>query len=493
MRNIAANFMGQATVALLAFACVPVYVKYLGPEGYGLIGLYTALYTVLGIFDTTIQAFIGRDVARSKANVDWLGFVRRLRTLEGVLACLGLCLAAATAICAHPLAAGFKLSSLSVDAVSDSLLLMSGALALRLLEGLYRGCLMGLEKQVAFNTVFIVTQSSRWLGAVAILSLVSPSIELFFLWQLLVSGFTVAALAALVYASVGVTLRVLPHFASLYSERRFIGGMLVISAGAVLLTQTDKLLLSRLLPMAEFGDYALATVAAGALMLFVAPIADALSPRLVRFWTSGSASSYAEVFHLGAQLVTVVVGSVAITAILFAHWILEIWLHDPELVLRVTPLFQILIFGNLLNAFMWMPYRAQLASGWTGLAARINLAAVVLLVPLILIFVPRYGVLAAAWLWVILNAAYLAFGVHFMFRRLLLTERSRWYVQDIGLPAMVIICFSILFRMLVGEAEGAALRLAIIMSATIMVMFISMLVASQLREKFLSLTRSTRP
>ena len=66
---------------------------------------------------------------------------------------------------------------------------------------------------------------------------------------------------------------------------------------------------------------------------------------------------------------------------------------------------------------------------------RINLAAVVLLVPAILWVVPRYGAFGAACLWIALNAVYVIIGIQLMHRRLLPAEKWRWYLRDVGLPA----------------------------------------------------------
>jgi hypothetical protein len=48
----------------------------------------------------------------------------------------------------------------------------------------------------------------------------------------------------------------------------------------------------------------------------------------------------------------------------------------------------------------------------------------------------HYGAIGAAWIWLILNMSYILIGVHFMYRRLLSTEKWRWYGKDIILPTL---------------------------------------------------------
>lgn len=467
-RNVLANYAGRGTVALLALSLIPVYVRALGPEGYGLIGIYTALYAVLMIVDSAVQVLLSRTAAQAQATGERAMLADRMRSLELLLGSIGLVLVTVFAIAGEYLATGLNRSVLTEEAISFSFLAIGVVLALRLYEGVYRACLMGLDRQVLFNGIFVVSQCLLWAGAGVVVTWFSPTVEAFFVWHMLIVGLTVLMLGLAAYRSVGGMGSARVRLQSLWGERRFIAGLVVISAAAVLLTQTDKFLLVKLLPLAEYGDYVLAATAAGALMLLVAPVADAIYPRLVRHRTTQDTVAYAADFHLGAQWVTVTVGAVACAGGVFALWVLEIWTGDSALALRTAPLFQILLLGNLLNAFMWMPYRAQLAAGWSGLAVRINLVAVLCLVPLIIVVVPKYGALGAAWIWVILNAGYVLVGAHFMFRRLLIGEKMRWYRDDIAKPLFAAALPVAMIDVFAGDVAGDMLRLVVAAMAALL-------------------------
>lgn len=435
LRNAFANGVGQLTTAALALAFIPVYVRVLGPEGYGLIGLYSALYAVLGILDSSFQATMLRSAATSIATDTANDLVIRVRTFEYVLLLLGLIIITLAFAGAEYVATQvIKRSKLLVDDISLSLFWMGVALAFRLFEGLYRGCLMGLERQLAFNVINIMIHLLRWGGVAAVLVWVSPTVQAFFMYQACIALVGSFALAAVTHKIVMPSGRARSDWRILWGDRRFMGGMLVISAAAVLLTQIDKLLLAQLLPLSDFGIYALAATAAGALTLSVAPIVDALHPRLVTHHAASLEHEFAATYHLGAQLVTMVAGTLALLAILYAEDIFVIWTGDRILAEKASPLFQILVLGNLMNAFMWMPYRAQLAIGWTRLSATINVIATVALVPLLLVTAPRYGALGAAWIWVGLNTGYVFLGARWMYRKLLKDEMLEWYVRDLLQP-----------------------------------------------------------
>jgi O-antigen/teichoic acid export membrane protein len=259
-----------------------------------------------------------------------------------------------------------------------------------------------------------------------------------------------------------------------------------------LLTQTDKLLLANLLPLAEFGQYALAATAAGALMLLVAPIADAFYPRLVRSWTMQDEAEFAETFHLAAQLVSVFAGTAAIAGIVYAPWMLQAWTGNQKLAEAVTPMFQILLAGNLLNAFMWIPYRAQLAAGWSGLAAQVNIVSVIVLIPMLILATTRHGALAAAWVWVALNLGYLTIGIHFMYRRLLNDQKLQWYLLDLLLPITGTLAAILLINYSFSN-EHITDALAHAVLSTILGLIMSSFIAQKVKTRIIKQLRQVTP
>src|SRR5437763_911368 len=50
VRSTIANYSGRILSALLSFAFVPVYLRYLGAEAYGLIGVLVAIQSLMQLF-----------------------------------------------------------------------------------------------------------------------------------------------------------------------------------------------------------------------------------------------------------------------------------------------------------------------------------------------------------------------------------------------------------------------------------------------------------
>jgi O-antigen/teichoic acid export membrane protein len=483
-RNVLANYLGQAWSAIMSLAFVPLYIKYLGIEAYGLIGIFVMLQVWLGLLDMGMKPALAREMARyTGGGLDAQSVWDLLRSVE--IIALGIAVLTGVGMF---LGAGWLANNwvqpdqLSIDVVAQAFALMGLVVAARFVENIYTNSIAGLQRQVLQNAVTIVMATLRGVGSVVVLVWVSPTIEAFFVWQGLVSLATAVVFMAVVY-------RILPrppraaHFSVLALRNiwRFATGMLGITFLALLLTQVDKIVLSRILTLEAFGYYSLAAVVAGGLHIMTTPIAAAFYPRFTELITRRDELVLREAYHLGAQLVTVLMGSAAVILIVFSERILLLWTADTELTGQVAPIMGVLALGTFLNCLMWIPYQAQLAHGWTSLSIRINSIAVVLLVPAILLVVPIYGAIGAAWIWVTLNAGYCLIGVHFMYRRILCLEKWAWYRADVLIPITGAAAVAWLCRLVMPTDLGRIGELGVLIASSCCVLAVAAVAAPLVR------------
>ena len=148
---------------------------------------------------------------------------------------------------------------------------------------LYDGGLMGLQRQVLLNSVRWVMATIQHAGAVLVLWLISPSILVYFTWQIFISIIQTLLLAYSVWKSLPVTRKKSSFQKYLLQKNwQFAAGMTGISIVATILTQTDKIILSKLLTLRVFGYYMLAVSVGNALAYLVQPISAALFPKLAQ-------------------------------------------------------------------------------------------------------------------------------------------------------------------------------------------------------------------
>lgn len=436
-KNIAANYLGQGWAALMGLAFIPLYIKYLGMEAYGLIGLFSIMQVWLTLLDMGMTPTLTREMGRFTAGAHSSQSISNLlRSLEilcfSLAALIGLVVWSASGYLASD---WLKAEKLPTEVVAQGLSVMAVVVAFRFVEGIYRGSLFGLQRQVLYNGINSILAAVRHGGAVAVLAWVSPTVQTFFIWQAIISLLTVAVLSVSVH-------RALPKppfpprflLKALASVWQFAGGMMAITFFSLLLTQVDKILLSHLLTLESFGYYALAASGAGLIYMVIGPIAGAIFPQMVDLSTRDDQARLVPVYHLGAQLVTTLSAPAVMLLSFYAGGVVFMWSGNATLAENTAPILSALVLGTFLNGLMYMPGQLQVACGWTSLAIKTDIVALVALIPAIFWVVPRYGAVGAAWIWVVLNAGYILIAVQFMHRRLIPDEKWRWYFADVILP-----------------------------------------------------------
>ena len=99
-----------------------------------------------------------------------------------------------------------------------------------------------------------------------------------------------------------------------------------ISVSAIILTQLDKVILSKLLSLEMFGYYTLAGVASSVVpVMLVGPMFNALFPRFTSLVAMNDEPRSKLLYHQGSQLMAVLVLPVAAVLAFFSFDILLLW------------------------------------------------------------------------------------------------------------------------------------------------------------------------
>lgn len=436
-RNLIANYLGAIWSALVGLAFIPLYIKYLGIEAYGLIGLFATLQTWLVIVDMGMTPTMVREIARftgGRGNADTIRDL--LRSIELIALAIAMIISIGIWLISDWLATDWLRDvNIPTHEVARAFNIMGAVAALRFIEGIYRSCIMGLQQQALFNLINVGLTTLRALGSVGVLAWISPTIEAFFIWQGIVSIITLIILASTTYKILPYNLRS-GKFSTiaLKDVGQFAGGVTLISFAGLILTGVDRILLSTLLPLAEYGRYTLAIVVASVVAIFSGPIITTIYPRLCELVEKKDEKKLAVLFHSSAQLVTVLIGSTAIMIAFFSEHLLLLWTRDAQLSSQTAGLLRLLVLVQLISSLMYVPHNLQLAYGWTSLELKIYSVAIVIVVPLTLWTAPRYGAIGCSWILLTLGLGQLIIGVQIMFKKILTHERKKWYLYDLMIP-----------------------------------------------------------
>ena len=468
----------------MALAFTPLYIHFMGIESYGLVGFFITLQAVFFLLDMGLSATVSRELARLSVEADSGGTIRDLvRTLECFYWGIAF-LAGVSVFLFSPWIAAYWVNSdhLSLKTIEDAVKLMGLVIAFRMPFGFYSGGLLGLQRQVLFNIARVLVETFRHLGVVLILWLVSPTITAFFVWHGAVSILGTLLMALLLWKCLPGRVKPRVRLDVFRKVWRFAAGMSLITILAGVSAQADKVILSKILSLESFGYYTLASVVAAGPYVFIVPLFAALYPRFTQLVANNDQETLKNVYHLGCQLMTVLVLPLAIVISFFSRDLLQIWTQNEGLSANASPILSLLIIGTSLNGMMNLPFALQFAHGWTKLTIYTYSIAILLLIPALIVTANLYGGVGAASIWVILNIGYIVFGLYFMHRKLLKGELRRWYVSDFVKPGIISLVVVGFFWMTMPVESMEIFRILWIVLAFITSLGAAFLMTSSLRR-----------
>jgi len=472
-KNVVANFLGRGISAASTLLFIPLYLRFLGIEAYGVVGFFAVLQTVFAFADIGLTATLNREMARMSVRDDAAPRMRDLvRTIEivywfaAVSAMLGL-VAGAEIVAGHWLTAGHLERTEVVRAVR----MMGVVFALQLPSGLYVGGMLGRERQVLANALQTSWNLLRGGGAVVVLWLASPTLVAFFGWQIAVNAlYVVVTRQALISVLPSAPDRARFRAVLLQEVWRYAAGMFGLALLSAGLSQTDRLAVSKLLSLEQFGYYVMAGALAQVPLLIVGPVASAMFPRFTVLLALGDRAALSELYHRVCQVTSTLALPVGLTLSAFSYFLVLLWTGSTVTAREVWTVVSILSLGYTFLALQIIPYNLALASGWLSLNVTLSVVSLVLMVPLVIALVHRYGLLGGGIAWLCLNAGVTPPLIYFLHRRLLPGEAARWWLQDVGRPfAAVLICIAIGYWLMPAQASRlvGAMFIGVITSAAV--------------------------
>jgi len=437
-RDIGAGLLSSVWSAGIGLACVPVFVHYLGIEAYGIIGFYATTQALMQLLDLGLSPTINREVARCAATGRPAAAANLLHTLSLVYWGTALAIAAAIFFAAGAIASHWlQARNLPPQTIERAVALLGLVIACRWPIGLYQGVLLGSLRIALSSSINMLMVTAANAGAIAVLAFVSPTVEAFFAWQAAVGLAYALAMRRVAWRALGSPSGARFDASELARTWRFAAGMSGVAVSGVVLMQMDKVILSRMLALDDFGRYALAWVVANGLYLILTPTFNVIYPRMSALVARHEEQALAGFYRTGTRLLSAVLFPVAAAAAVFSRELLLLWTRDAHLAESAAPVVSLLLVGTALNGAMHFPYALQLACGLTRLPLTINAFLLATMAPSTLILALQFGALGGAMAWAGLNLVYLLFGTWLTHRRLLRGLGWSWLLADVALPAAV--------------------------------------------------------
>lgn len=426
--NFFSNLAGTSVSAVVLILVTPIYLRYLGADAFGLLGVFITLTSIASLLDMGLTPALTREVARLSATSEGSRQIRTtVRTLEIIYAGAAI-LVYLLAFQVLPMLAEhwLKPNTLNLPTIQYCLQIVAVQLALQLPLSFYTGGFIGMQRQGLMNAITAGMVAARAVGATILLIIFNADVITFFFWQAVVTAIHLLIMASGLW-------RTLPlgaanfRLESLKHVWRYATGMLTITALSILLTQLDKIILSRTLSLEHFGYYMLAWNIASLLLRPAGLVFNAWLPRMTQLATLGSINELSMLYRNGSQLTNILVVPIAIILAVFSNDVLYAYTGNKSLADSTAMALTLLSIGSACNALMHLPYALTLAYGWTRFAIFQNTMAALVVAPLTYWASTHYGLNGGGVGWVAVNLAYVLFSPYFIHRRYLPSELSLWY------------------------------------------------------------------
>ncbi len=447
-RNITANFVGRIVTMVMSILFAPVYIKYIGIEAYGVIGFFITIQTVLSLMDFGMGSTINREMAslsistgNNKQLLDTYKTFEYIYWTISFIAC-GILIALSGYI-AHQ---WLNKNQLDHTTVQKGIIIMAINFFFQFPFNMYNNALLGLQKQVAPNFISAGAAIVKAIGSILVLKYLAATLIAFLTFQALCTFLQVSAVAFYLNKTLFTTgLKARFSKNILVKNWKFTAGIFLTSVLVVLLTQVDKLLLSRMIPLQTFGYYVLAAGVASNLEAIILPISTAYFPQFTQLNASKNDELLKRKFHESSQLIALIVIPIGSVMFFLSKQVLFVWTGNSVIAQNTYILLSILICGMTFNTLMTIPYVLTLAAGWAKFGYRISIVALVFLIPFIFYSTKAYGAMGGASAWALLNIGFLLFAMQYFFSRLMKNEKLKWYWNTVLLPLTISIPLGIGF------------------------------------------------
>jgi len=462
--NIGSNFLGAGYQVVLQIVLLPIVFNALGSEAYGLVGIFAVLTNVFSLLDLGMSPALGRELSRLSAIQNSGGRMRQtISTLEIVCGTLAF-LIGVVLYFGSSLVGQYWITdtTLPLPVVSGCLSWMGLQVAFQFMTSFYNSGLTGLQKIVLLNVLQSILQTVRAAAVVALLY-TAPQwfgltlIEQFFILNAVISGVTLILTAIALYgvlperggasAPAGLFGSVLNRFHAECFQAcwRYAAGMTATMAVVMLLTQMDKLVLSKVLSLEQFGIYSIASGIAIAMTRPAPLIFSAVLPRFTQLVALDDTATLGRTYLKSIRLIAWIVLPAAGVVILFSDPLFNLYLNHNPNAGTIAALASVLIMGYSLHSLTYMPYALSLAYGWTRYGFNISLVACIFALPIILFGALQYGATGAAYGWLILSIGYLIFSIRYLHKRLLPELYPQFYAASVIPACLFILLISVYF------------------------------------------------
>jgi O-antigen/teichoic acid export membrane protein len=428
-RNVVYNLIGQGTVLLLAFVAVKFIYGHLGQDMFGIIQFSQVVAVlVTNALELGISSTLVREV--SGHHEEDPGYIAQLIRTSSLIYWGAAIVIVVVIYLTAPLLVHYWINLKTADpaTAANMIRILGITAAVALPKVLYGSLFRGVQRMELNNGIEVGQSAIQQVGIIVLLSLGITTIGI--AWWIAGTAFLSIAVYAFVARRLFGWRALVPAYSHAVVKRNllFTGHMTSISVLALIQTQADKVIVSKFLPVADLGLYGFASATLGRAAFFYTSVSQAAFPVLAKLYKSGDRAGLLSQYRKLHDLVAY--GTLPLfTLIVFAAWPAYTYLFGSSGAQKLLLPTALLALGFYMNAVLTMPYMVSLAVGKPQIASRLNLLALFVVIPVMLVLILWLGLVGAGISWVFYHVFAYAYMVPRVCRECLEIPVQGWYAH----------------------------------------------------------------
>ncbi|MGF6596939.1 O-antigen/teichoic acid export membrane protein [Paraburkholderia sp. GAS448] len=392
-RNAVVNFLGSALPLIVSFVTVPLYLKHIGAERYGVLAIVWTLQGYFGYFDFGLStatsnriAQLSRVSAAERESVLWTALLLN--------AALGAAGGLVLFFVGHLLFAQFHIAPAINAEVLAAMPWIACAVPIATITAVFTGALSGREQFGPLNTVqfvgVLIFQTAPLLCAI----LIKPELQVVIRAAIIGSSTSLLLLIAVAFWVFPLRFAAGPgrrHLKPLFSYGAWV---MVSNFTSPLLDSADRLMIGSILGPQAVAWYQVPFNLAVRAKIFPAVFSRTLFPRL----SALEKDDAVELAVRATRGLCVLITPLIVFGIFLMQPFLHLWVGHA-FASQTTSIGEIILIGVWANSLAHIPGSHLTATGKPGVVARLHAAQVVPLVALLWWTLHTFGLAGAAFSW----------------------------------------------------------------------------------------------
>ena len=490
-KNITYQVTGQGIVLILGFVGVKFIFSRLGADAFGIIYFNLVLTGVLttalelGVLATTVREVS----AHHRTEPEYIE--QLIRTASVFYWGVGVVLFAAVFLAAPWLVEKWvNLKTLDSSTASTMLRYLAITALITLPRALYSSLFQGRQRMELNNGIDVASSAIQQVGIVVILASGGDAFAVvqWIAFSAVLSTLTYMTIVARMF---GWRALVPAYFDTVVTRNiRFTSHMAVLSVLNIVLIQYDKVVVSKLQPIASVGYYSFATTVVVRISFAANAIGQAALPSFSSLQKTGDfkplITQYRKLQDLTSYgmiplFAAAIFGATPVYSYLFTHQVAAMLLLPTAL----------LCLGFFMYSTVTIPYTLSVAVGRPDIASRTNVVALFVVIPVTTSLIYLFGLIGAASSWVVYQLFVYAYMIPRICRQCLSMGPASWYLHIAKVLGLAAITYGSVWLLIAvpNGLSAAALTIAYVIASIAFLGGAFLLIGPDLRETIVLLPR----